>query len=299
MDRLVVMRTFVAVARVSTFNGAAGALGISPSLVSRHVADLEAQVGVRLVNRTARSVSLTDAGQQYAEFADRILQEIEETDAELAERQSSAEGQLSILCPKWIGNLDLGTAIGAFVREHPRIRVRVELGSMSDRLYDFLDRGFDVAFHARDPRDSRVRVRRVTELPFVLAGSAEYLSRRGTPQRPSDLAGHELLTHANDAVWHLGDGPDAQQYKVQEPAVMTNAYLLLEQMVEQGCGIGIIPRGPAQPALDAGRIVEVLPQLPPPTRSLYAVHGPGGQTPARVRLFLDFISGWYRSRHDA
>ncbi|MGW8482397.1 LysR family transcriptional regulator [Microbacterium sp. NPDC055903] len=298
MDRFVVMRTFAAVARAATFSGAAADLGISPSMVSRHVADLEEQIGVRLVNRTPRSVSLTAAGVKYAEFAERILQEIDDTDAQMSDTQDSAEGHLSIISPKWIGLMDLGTAVGAFVEAHPRMRVRLELGGISDRLYDFLDRGFDVAFHARDPRDSRVRVRRISELPFVLAASADYLARRGAPESVSELNDHDLISHTSDSAWRLGEGADLVHYKVQDPIVATNAYLTIEQLIESGRGIGIIPRRSARAALESGRVVEVLPELPVQSRSLYAVHGPGGQTPERVKVFLDFMSDWFRRTRD-
>ncbi|MER7796792.1 LysR family transcriptional regulator [Microbacterium sp. NPDC096154] len=296
MDRLVVMRTFAAVARSSSFAGAASELAISPSLVSRHVADLERQLGVRLVNRTARSFSLTAAGAEYAQFSQRILDEIEQTDSALSTTQESVGGRLSILSPKWIGHLDLGAAIGAFGREFPEISVRVELETPSDRLYDFLDRGFDVAFHARAPRDSRVRVRRITELPFMLAASPEYLAERGTPQTPMELSQHRLISHTGDAVWRLGEGPDEAQLKVAHPVAAANAYMLIDQFIEAGCGIGLTPRMSAREALEHGRIVEVLPQLPPPSRALYAVHAPGGETPERVRVFLDFITTWFRTR---
>lgn len=299
MDRLVVMKTFDSVARSSTFSGAAVELGISPSLVSRHMADLEAQLGVRLVNRTPRSVSLTAAGLEYASFVERILREIEDTDAQLAGRQDSAEGQLSVIAPKWIGSLALGAAIGAFIQAHPRIRVRLELGGISDRLHEFLDRGFDVAFHARDPRDSRVRVRRLSELPFVLAASADYLKQHGTPLTVSDLNEHRLISHVSDAVWPLGSDEQRIHFKVHNPVVSTNAYVVIEQLVESDCGIALIPRRPALSALESGRLVEVLPQIPPPSRSLYAVHGPGGQTPERVKVFLDFMSDWFRRSYSA
>ncbi|WP_156760832.1 LysR family transcriptional regulator [Microbacterium karelineae] len=296
MDRLVVMRTFVSVARSATFAGAATDLSISPSLVSRHVADLEKQVGARLVNRTPRSVSLTAAGAEYADFAERILEEIEEIDSRLTNDQGAAEGQLSIFSPKWVGNLDLGYAMGEFIREHPRIRVKFELGVPSDRVYDFLDRGFDVAFHARAPRDSRVKVRRITDLPFMLAASPAYLGEHGTPATIHDLADHRLILHTSDSVWRLGREPHTTQFKVHTPAARTNAYLQVEQFVEEGCGIGLVPRGPAREALEDGRVVEVLPEHPVPSRSLYAVHGPGGETPERVKVFLDFITDWFRRR---
>lgn len=299
MDRLVVMRTLAAVARASTFSGAAVDLGISPSLVSRHVADLEDQLGVRLVNRTPRSVSLTEAGLSYAEFADRIIDEIEATDSRIAGRQGSTEGQISVISPKWIGLMDLGVAIGDFVGSHPKTRLRLELGGISDRAYDFLDRGFDVAFHARDPKDSRVLVRRIADLPFVLAASSDYIARAGTPQTPGELAEHSLITHTSDTTWRLGSGADLVQVKIQNPIVTTNAYLVIEQLVEAGHGIGIVPRWSARKALESGAVVEVLPQIHAQSRSLYALHGPGGQTPERVKVFLDFMTDWFRRKQDS
>ncbi|MCC2033234.1 LysR family transcriptional regulator [Microbacterium allomyrinae] len=296
MDRLVVMKTFVTVAKSSSFSAAARELAISGSLVSRHVADLERQVGVRLVNRTARSVSLTDAGKRYAEFAERILTEIDVEDSDLSGSRDAAEGTLSIICPKWIGTLEVGDAIAAFVREHPRITVRFELGGMSDRNYDFLDRGYDVAFHTRDLRDSNVLVRRVSELPFVLAASADYLRRKGTPQTVIELSDHDCLLHPNDPVWRLGAGAETIHHKVQNAPVVANSYLVIEKLVEQGCGIALIPRRPAESRLDSGELVEVLSQHRPPARALYAVHAPGGQTPERVRVFLDFMTAWFRAR---
>jgi len=296
VDRLIVMKTFVTVAKSESFSAAARELGISGSLVSRHVADLERQVGVRLVNRTARSVSLTDAGHRYAEFADRILDEIDDEDAAISGSHDRAEGTISVICPKWIGTLEVGDAIAAFVREHPRIMMRFELGGMSDRNYDFLDRGYDVAFHTRDLRDSNVLVRRVSELPFVLAASAEYLARRGIPETVADLTEHDCILHPNDPVWRLGQGADAIHFKVQNPAVVANSYLVIEKLLERGAGLALIPRRPAEARLAAGDLVEVLPQHRPPVRALYAVHGPGGRTPERVKVFLDFMTHWFRTR---
>ncbi|MCR2784618.1 MULTISPECIES: LysR family transcriptional regulator [unclassified Microbacterium] len=296
MDRLVVMKTFVTVAKSSSFSGAARELGISGSLVSRHVADLERQIGVRLVNRTARSVSLTDAGRRYAEFSERVLGEIEEEDVSLSQARDLPEGPLSVICPKWIGTLDVGDAIAAFVREHPKITLRFELGGMSDRNYDFLDRGYDVAFHTRDLRDSNVLIRRVSELPFVLAASAAYLARNGVPQTVAELSDFDCILHPNDPVWRLGEGEDTVHHKIVDPKVVANSYLVIEKLLEHDCGIALIPRNPAEERLASGELVEVLAHLRPPARALYAVHGPGGQTPERVRIFLDFMTAWFRSR---
>ena len=172
--------------------------------------------------------------------------------------------------------------------------MKLQLGGVSDRLHDFLDQGFDIAFHARPPSDSRVKVRRITELPFMLAASSDYLERRGTPASPPELSDHDLLTHTGDPVWHLGEGDEATRLRVQDPAFTSNAYSIIEQMIELGCGIGHVPRTLVEHSSRAAEVVEVLPHLPPPTRFLYALHAPGDATPERVKIFLTFITDWFR-----
>ena len=167
-------------------------------------------------------------GEQYAEFAERILSEIDEQDAALSQTKRSTEGRLSIISPKWIGLQELGLAIGAFRLENPGIRVKLQLGGVSDRLHDFLDQ-LDIAFHARPPSDSRVKVRRITELPFMLAASSDYLERRGTPASPPELSDHDLLTHTGDPVSRVGEGDEATRLRVQDPAFTSNAYSIMSR----------------------------------------------------------------------
>jgi DNA-binding transcriptional LysR family regulator len=293
MDRLLIMRSFVTVAKVGSFSGAAKLLGTSGSLISRHVADLEKQVGVRLVNRTARSVSLTEPGVRYSQFAQRILDEIDDEDANIAELHDRAEGMLSIICPKWIGSLDLGDAIAAFSVAHPRITVRFELGGMSDRTYDFLDAGFDIAFHTRDLRDSSVRLKKIASLPFVLCASRSYVKRYGTLADPNELAHHDCLVHVNDPVWRIGHGPASTLHKIRKIAFTSNSYIALQKVAVHGRGIALIPHRPAYDDLMSGALQVLLPELPVPARSLYAIYGPSAQTPRKVEVFLDFLTTWF------
>ncbi|NEB03429.1 LysR family transcriptional regulator [Streptomyces sp. SID13726] len=293
MDRLLLMHSFVTVAQVGSFSGAAKKLGSSGSLVSRHVAELERQVGVRLVNRTARSVSLTEPGRRYAEFAARILDEIEAEDAGIAQSHDRAEGTLSIICPKWIGSLDLGDAIAAFAAEHPRIQIRFELGGMSDRTYDFLDSGFDIAFHTRDLRDSSVRLKKVSSLPFVLCASKAYIDRHGSLGHPNDLANHDCLVHVNDPVWRIGHGHASTLHKIRNIAFSSNSYIALQKAAVHGRGIALLPQRPAYDDLVSGALQVLLPDLAVPDRPLYAIYGPGHDTPRKVSVFLDFLSEWF------
>ena len=293
MDRLLLMHSFVTVAQVGSFSGAAKKLGSSGSLVSRHVAELERQVGVRLVNRTARSVSLTEPGQRYSEFAARILGEIEAEDAGIAQLHDRTEGTLSIICPKWIGSLDLGDAIAAFSAEHPKIQVRFELGGMSDRTYDFLDSGFDVAFHTRDLRDSSVRLKKISSLPFVLCASEAYIKRHGALAHPNDIAAHDCLVHVNDPVWRIGHGRASTLHKIRNIAFSSNSYIALQKAALHGRGIALLPQRPAYDDLLSGALQVLLPDLAVPDRPLYAIYGPGQGAPRKVSVFLDFLAGWF------
>jgi DNA-binding transcriptional LysR family regulator len=294
MDRVTVMRSFVAAARAESFSAAARSLGVSGSLISRHISELERQLGVRLVNRTARSVSLTEQGHRYFEFSQRLLEELETEDAAIRGEHDRAEGALSIVSPKWIGSLDLSDAIAAFARDHPQIQVRFDVGGMADRTYDFIDQGYDLAFHTKQLRDSSVKVRQVATLPFVLCASPVYLRKHRVPTEPLDLAAHSCLVHRNDPVWHFELDGRMQHYKVPPGGFNSNTYLVLNKAVLEGLGIALLPLRPIFDDVRRGRLEVVLPEYTAPSRPLYVVYPPGLQSVRKFRVFLDYIADWFR-----
>jgi DNA-binding transcriptional LysR family regulator len=294
VDRLTVMKTFVAVARVRSFNGAARSLGISGSLVSRHIAHLEKEVGIRLVNRTARSVTVTEAGERYAEFAARILADIADEDAALAGLRERAEGTLNVVSPKWIGSLDLGEAIAQFAIDHPLINVRFDVGGMSDRTYNFIDSGFDVAFHTKHLRDSSVKVKKISDLKFVLCAAPSYLAHAPELATPRDLVSHNCLVHANDLVWHFRNGSKREHFKVQNAVFHSNTYLVLQKATLHGLGIALLPLRPIYRDVLEGRLQVLLPEFAVPDRPLFAVYAPGKQTVRKVKVFLESIHEWFK-----
>jgi DNA-binding transcriptional LysR family regulator len=294
MDRITVMKSFVAAARAESFTAAARQLGVSGSLISRHISDLEQQLGVRLVNRTARAVSLTEQGLRYFEFAERLLDEIEREDAAIRGEQERAEGILSIVSPKWIGSLDLSDAVAAFARDHPQIHIRFDVGGMADRTYDFIDQGYDLAFHTKALRDSSVKVRKVATLPFVLCASPVYLRSRAPIEEPVDLSEHHCILHRNDPVWHLRRDGRVQHYKVQSPAFVSNTYLILNKAALEGMGIALLPLRPVFDEVRRGRLQVVLPGYEVPSRPLYVVYPPGLQSVKKFRVFLDYIAEWFK-----
>jgi DNA-binding transcriptional LysR family regulator len=294
MDRLTIMRSFVGVTKSKSFSQAARTLGISGSLVSRHVAELERSVGVRLVNRTARTISLTDAGIKYAEFAARIIDEIDREDMQLRSMRDKPEGSLAIISPKWIGSNDVGDAIVAFSARYPKIHIRFQVGGMSERSYEFLDQGFDVAFHTRHVRDCNLMLRKIANLEFSLCAAPLYLHRTGNLAEIGELGDRDCLLNTNDPIWHLRtDGHDVH-LKISDPVYSSNSYETLRKAALAGRGIGLLPIRLVRDDLTGGTLVNVLPDCEVPDRPLYALYAPGGQPMARVQLFLDFVSEWFR-----
>ena len=294
MDRLTIMRSFVGVTKSKSFSQAARTLGISGSLVSRHVAELERSLGVRLVNRTARTISLTEAGTRYAEFAARIIDEIDREDMQLRSLRDKPEGALAIISPKWIGSNDVGDAIVAFSAHYPKIHIRFEVGGMSERSYEFLDRGFDVAFHTRHVRDCNLMLRKIADLEFSLCAAPLYLHRAGKPAQVGELNDHDCLLNTNDPIWHLRQAGHDVHLKVSEPVYSSNSYVTLRKAAMGGRGIGLLPIRLVAEDVTAGTLVDVLPDCEIPDRPLYALYAPGSQTLTRVQLFLDFVSEWFR-----
>jgi DNA-binding transcriptional LysR family regulator len=299
MDQLTVMRSFVGVTKSRSFSQAARTLGISGSLVSRHVAELERSLGVHLVNRTARTISLTEAGTRYAEFATRIVEEIDREEAQLRGLRDKPEGSLAVISPKWIGSNDVGDAIVAFAARYPKIHIRFEVGGMSERSYEFLDQGFDVAFHTRHVRDCNLMLRKIADLKFTLCAAPSYLHRAGQPASPAELSDHDTLVNTNDPIWHLNQDGNELHLKMSEPVYSSNSYVTLRKAAMAGRGVAVLPIRLVGDELADGTLVTVLPECEVPDRPLYALHSPGTQTTARVRLFLDFVSDWFRKQAPA
>lgn len=294
VDRFTIMKSYVAVARCGSFATAARTLSISRALVSRHIADLERQVGIRLLNRTTRSVTLTEPGITYLEFCRRILAEIADQDSRMSGLKENAEGNLSVISPKWIGSLDLGDAIASFAVDHPRIHVRLELGGLSDRAFNFVDKGYDVAFHTKHLRDSSITVKKIAPLNFVLCASPEYLSRRGAPATPADLAQHDCLLHVQDPVWHFSRGGNKDSFRPHNIAFSSNTYLVLQKAASRGMGLALLPVRSVYPEIKSGQLEVVLPDFAIPERPLYAAYAPGRQLVRKVKVFVEFIAEWFK-----
>src|SRR4030095_6380020 len=178
MDRLRTMQSFVEVIRLGSFSEAAKTLGLSRPLVSRHITDLEKHLGVRMLTRTTRRITLTEAGAKHFEFCQRVITEIEQNEGSLKRTQKMPEGSLKILAPKSFTTLALGDAIASFAGANPYLNVSLMLDDLSFRAYDFVERGFDVAVHTTPVRNSNLVARKITHLRWLLCAAPAYLKQR-------------------------------------------------------------------------------------------------------------------------
>ncbi|MET7572885.1 LysR family transcriptional regulator [Streptomyces sp. NPDC005492] len=303
MDQLTIMRSFVGVTKALSFRQAGRELGISGSLVSRHVAELERKLGVRLVNRTTRAIGLTPAGVRYAQFAKRIIDEIDHEQAALGDMHDKLEGPLAIMGPKWVGSKDVVDAVIEFSARYPEIHIRFEVNGLSERAYDFLEHGFDVAFHTGDVtfptrhvRNQNVVLRKIADLDFKLCASPGYLRRKGQPAEVTDLTDHDCLVNTNYQIWHLRHAGHDVHLKISDPVYSANSYLSLRKAALADRGIALLPVGQIKDELADGSLVRVLPGTEVPERLLYALRLPDDQSPARVRLFVDFLAERFRRK---
>ena len=163
MDRFRTMQSFVEVIKLGSFSEAAKTLGLSRALISRHVTDLEKHLGVRLLTRTTRRITLTEAGAEHFTFCQQLIKEIEEKESALKRRQKEPEGSLKILAPKSLTTLALGDAIASFAAAYPHLHISLMLDDLSFRSYDFIERGFDVAVHTTPVRESSLVARKIAK----------------------------------------------------------------------------------------------------------------------------------------
>jgi DNA-binding transcriptional LysR family regulator len=190
-------------------------------------------------------------------------------------------------------------AIVAFATRYPKIRIRFEVGGMSERAYDFLDQGFDVAFHTRHVHDSNLMLKKIADLKFALCASPIYLHRAGEPGQVTELSEHDCLVNTNDPIWHLRHAGHDVHLKISDPVYSSNSYLTLRKAALAGRGIALLPVRLVASEFADGSLVDVVPSCDVPDRPLYALYSPGGQTPARVRLFLEFVTDWFRRQSAA
>ncbi|WP_312233451.1 LysR family transcriptional regulator [Stutzerimonas nitrititolerans] len=287
LDRITGMRIFVRAVSAGSLSAAGRHLGISPAMATKHVDALEAHLGVKLLHRTTRRLSLTEAGSDYLEACLRILPEIEEAEASAASQRVEARGLLRMNVPLTFGSRYIAPLVPAFSQRHPA--VRVELG-LNDSQVDLIDGGWDMAVRIGRLADSTLQARRLADCPLVVCAAPAYLDKRGVPRKVADLTQHNCLSYtlSQSKDWTFGRDGNAR-VTVSGDLLANNGSALVAAAVG-GQGIIYQPQFIVAGALRRGELVVL--ELDKPAMDVGGIHllyPPDRRPPAKVRVMADYL----------
>jgi DNA-binding transcriptional LysR family regulator len=288
MDALTSLRVFREVVDAGSFVKAAERLDISTAMTSKHVANLEHQLGVRLLNRTTRHLSLTEAGSVYFEQCSEALDILQAAEAAVGAQTAHPQGVLKVTAPGWFATRKFADLLVAYRERYPEVLIDLRL---ENRFVDLVEEGYDMALRATSEPSPSLIVRPLCKVPFMLTGEPGYLERHGTPRHPADLDRHRLIlpTYTNIETVELS-GPDGT-FTVKNQAVFkTNDTSMSLQLVRAGLGLAYFPEWIVAPELTAGNLVRVLPEYTAFSPSVYAVYTSRKYMTTKVRTFIDFLS---------
>lgn len=288
MDGLTGLRVFSAVAELKSFVAAAERLNLSPAMVSKHVQQVEARVGARLLNRTSRTVSLTEAGSVYLATVRAALDGLDQVEAQLSHTTVIPRGVLKVSLPIWMANAAFARLMAAYHAQNPHVILDLDL---SGRKVNLVDEGFDLALRVTPVLDEALVARRLALIRFVLVGSPALLAQLGNPDTIAALNGAPFLAYsgvAPDGRVRLGpEGPELQM----RPVMLSGNETLLYFAACEGVGLTFMPHWLVEGDLASGALRSVLPQTLWPQVTLHAVYPNRSYLPAKVRTFLDFLTG--------
>lgn len=294
MDRFAELRAFVEVVRAGAFVKAADALDLSKTAVSRQVSDLEKRLGVRLLNRTTRRLSLTDEGQRFHEHARTVLADLESAEADVMTRAREVTGLLRVTAPLSFGILHLAPLWAEFRARHPGATLDVTLG---DRVVDLVDEGYDLGIRIAHLPDSTLVSRRLTATRMILCAAPAYLRKHGTPRHPGELLAHATLAYS---YWASGDdwqfaGPQGPASVRVRPWMRTNNGDTCRAAALAGAGIVMQPSFLVGEDLRREALVELMPQYRAAELGVYAVYPTRRHLLPRVRAMVDFLAERFRA----
>jgi DNA-binding transcriptional LysR family regulator len=291
MQNLEDVLAFVRVVETGGFSRAAHRLGVSKSIVSRRVARLEAELGVRLLNRTTRGIAPTDAGLDFKARCVDILNQLDAAREAVACRERDVAGTLRLSVPLSFGVTRLAPAVAAFAATHPRVAIDV---SFSDRFVDLVNDGFDAAIRIGILPDTSLIGRRLGAIEAYVIASPAYLEQHGRPEKPQALAHHECLIYSGGArdTWQFRSGRKWISVRPQGRFRADNGEALRAAAIA-GLGIAVLPDFLVEDSVRAGELMRILEHYPLPEASIQLLRPGGGTAPARVAAFGDFLVEWF------
>ncbi|WP_170789200.1 LysR family transcriptional regulator [Ruegeria lacuscaerulensis] len=290
MDKIDRMRAFALVAKNASFTAAAQRLGKSARLVSKYVADLEDALGVQLLNRTTRSVSLTDAGATYLTMCEPLLDGFDELEETVRNAQTSLQGVIRISAPTGFGSVRLAPSLAAFATLHPEVEIDLQL---SDLRVSIIEEGLDLAVRIGPMRDSSLKIRQLGPMPLIICAAPAYLARAGVPQHPLELANHDCILDGNmsePALWRFSiDGEDVA---VQVSGrLKANAPAASAQLAVSGAAIARCPAYTVARELKSGALVELFSDHRVTPYVVAALFPQNRRLTTRVRALIDHLAG--------
>jgi len=289
MDTLVSLRVFVTVAEMRSFSGAAARLGMSVAMVSKHVMHLEGRISARLLNRTSRSVSMTEAGRLYLAHACQAIEGIDQADAEIRNAALEPSGTLRVSAPVWMANPMFANALADYRRKYPKVQIDIDL---SDGMVNIVDEAFDLVLRATSTPDPGLITRVLTEIEFRLVASPAYIAATALPAKLSDLEGHDLLAYTDMSL----TGPMTWKSLGKKHSVAFRVVLrsgnesLLREAALAGMGFAFLPEHLIQGDLRRGTLVAVLPKQAVIEVPLHAAYASSRFLSAKVRTFIDHFA---------
>lgn len=281
------MGVFVKAVETGSFSAAGGALSMSSQMVGKHVRLLEDHLGVRLINRTTRRQSVTEIGRHYYERVRTILAEVEAAEALAAETRAIPRGQIRINAPVTFGGHELARVLPDYLAANPQVDVELTL---SDRLVDLIDEGYDAVFRVGPLIDSSLIARPLRPMALMVCAAPAYLARRGGPDTPEDLRAHECLGFMHGAIrdqWRFRGPSGTETVEVSCRLLANNGQALLTAAVA-GLGILLQPAALMQAEVEAGRLVRLLPGYEPLSRAMHILYAPDRRITPKLRSFVDF-----------
>lgn len=295
MDKLEAMNAFVRVVALGSYAEAGRALGLTRSAVSKAVMELEQLLGARLLDRTTRRVSATEAGLAYYESCVDILARVEETEMQVSRLHDEPKGVLKINAPVSFGVLHLGPLIAQLMASYPALKIELTL---NDRFIDPIEEGVDVTIRIGVLADSSLIARRLATARRVLVAAPGYLKEFGVPERPEDLTKHRCLNYGHTTTlqrWQLTRGGQTINVAINSVLCSNNGDVLRAAALG-GQGITKLPTFLVGADVKAGRLNVVLPGTPPTGLGLFALYAPNRYLAAKTRLLVDFLASAFGER---
>ncbi|RWL50074.1 MAG: LysR family transcriptional regulator [Mesorhizobium sp.] len=296
MDTLTRMRAFIDVVEAEGFSAAARKIGRSKALLSKYVRELEDELGALLLNRTTRQFSLTEAGHTYYQRASEIVREVDSLAETVRQSSGDVRGRIKLSAARTFADAPIGQSLIDFTRQHPDIVLDIHL---DDRFVDLVEEGFDLAVRISRLENSSLIARRLAPFSVRLCASPELIAKHGAPTRPQDLANLPCIVDTNGrslANWRFkGEGEESMSVAVSGP-IEVNSPIVARAAALSGLGFAMLPDFIAAPDVASGKLVTALDDRLLSGTGIFAVYPHRRYLPAKVRVFVDFLVHWFRTR---